>query len=386
MSNEVYANGREVSCKAAAGKSICAFPDVCLSPPSPPAGPVPIPYPNTGMSTDTSDGSKTVQISGKEVMLKDSSSFQKSTGDEAATKSLGMGVITHNITGKVYFTAWSMDVKIEGENAVRHMDMMTHNSQSSPANTGPWPYMDMASMSGDHPCVDDLEKEAKACEGYQPYGTKNPCMAIGYEKPAQEMDAAMDLAEQVAANKCLAARRCTLQPYTPAKPTQTETRGHGCCMPQTPHHLIEASALHVSGRGGPSCTPLPGVSSNYRPGNAPCICAEGTNQHVGTHGMMHTFQSASGAKSTQTMTVAGQSVKSVTYGQAKEQACQAAAKTFPESKCNPDCIKAQLDHYHQGECGMQDSTPIKVVEEGNMPLEEAEHVAHLRQNAAAGAR
>src|SRR3954466_959642 len=105
MSNEVYANGMEVSCKAADGKSICAFPDVCLSPPSPPAGPVPIPYPNTGMAGDTSDGSKTVMIDGKEIMLKDVSSFKKSTGDEAATKSLGMSVVTHQITGKCYFTS-----------------------------------------------------------------------------------------------------------------------------------------------------------------------------------------------------------------------------------------------------------------------------------------
>ena len=44
MANEVYANGREIACKAAAGKTVAAFPDTCLSPPSPPAGPVPIPY------------------------------------------------------------------------------------------------------------------------------------------------------------------------------------------------------------------------------------------------------------------------------------------------------------------------------------------------------
>lgn len=152
MSNEVYANGREVSCKAAAGKSICAFPDVCLTPPAPPAGPIPIPYPNTGMASDTNGGSKTVQISGKEVMLKDSSSFKKSTGDEAATKAQGMNVVTHQIQGKVYFTSWSMDVKIEGENAVRHLDMMTHNHASGPGGTPPWPYADaMAPSTG--PCA-----------------------------------------------------------------------------------------------------------------------------------------------------------------------------------------------------------------------------------------
>ena len=32
--------------------------------------------------------------------------------------------------GKVYFIAWSMDVKAEGENVVRHLDMTTHNHAS----------------------------------------------------------------------------------------------------------------------------------------------------------------------------------------------------------------------------------------------------------------
>src|SRR5262245_65717655 len=100
MSNQVYANGREVSCKAAAGKSICAFPDVCFTPPLTPATPpgVPIPYPNTGMSSDTSDGSKTVQISGKEVMLKDSSAFKQRTGDEAGSAAK-QNVVTSKIKG-----------------------------------------------------------------------------------------------------------------------------------------------------------------------------------------------------------------------------------------------------------------------------------------------
>jgi 5-methylcytosine-specific restriction endonuclease McrA len=142
MANKVFANMMEISCKAGQGKSICAFPDVCLSPPTPPAGPVPIPYPNTGMASDCTSGSKQVKISGDEVMLKNKSFFKKSMGDEAATKSLGMGVVTHQIQGKVYFKAWSMDVKIEGENAVRHLDIMTHNHMSDPGNTPPWPEME----------------------------------------------------------------------------------------------------------------------------------------------------------------------------------------------------------------------------------------------------
>jgi len=33
MANQVYANNMEVSCKAASGKTICNFPDVCMTPP-----------------------------------------------------------------------------------------------------------------------------------------------------------------------------------------------------------------------------------------------------------------------------------------------------------------------------------------------------------------
>ena len=128
MSNQVYANMMEVSCKAASGKSICAFPDVCFTPPQTPATPpgVPIPYPNTGMSSDTSDGSTSVKISGEQVMLKDKSHFKSSVGDEAGCAPK-KNVVTSKTKGKVFFVAWSMDVKIEGENVVRNLDLTTHN-------------------------------------------------------------------------------------------------------------------------------------------------------------------------------------------------------------------------------------------------------------------
>jgi hypothetical protein len=131
VSKHVFANGRGVSAKADDNKSVCAMPDVCMSPPSPPAGPVPIPYPNTSTASKTSDGSKTVKIGGDEVGLKDKSNYKDSNGDEAATKSFGMGVVSHNIQGKMQHAAWSFDVKIEGQNAIRHMDMTTHNHGSN---------------------------------------------------------------------------------------------------------------------------------------------------------------------------------------------------------------------------------------------------------------
>jgi hypothetical protein len=134
MSKNVFANGREVSGQADDNQSTCAMPDICLSPPSPPAGPIPIPYPNTAIASKTSDGSKTVKVGGQEVGLKNKSNYKESNGDEAATRSFGMGVVTHTIQGKMQHTAWSFDVKIEGENAIRHMDLTTHNHASDPPN------------------------------------------------------------------------------------------------------------------------------------------------------------------------------------------------------------------------------------------------------------
>lgn len=150
MSNQVYANKMEVSCKSASGKTICATPDVCFTPPLTPATPpgVPIPYPNTGMASDTTDGSTSVNISGKEVMLKNKSCFSKSSGDEAGSAPK-KGVVTSKNMGKVYFGMWSMDVKIEGENAVRHLDITTHNHAAAmPGNSPPMPHTDEMAAGG----------------------------------------------------------------------------------------------------------------------------------------------------------------------------------------------------------------------------------------------
>ncbi len=137
MAVDVFVNGREVACKSADGEAPAAFPDVCLSPPSPPAGPVPLPYPNTAYARDTDSGSTTVMICRKMTMLQDQSVFKKSMGNEAATKSLGMGVVTHTIQGEASFVAWSFDVQFEGANVPRHLDIMLHNEMSVPSNTPP---------------------------------------------------------------------------------------------------------------------------------------------------------------------------------------------------------------------------------------------------------
>lgn len=134
----VYANHNEIACKAGIAQVIAAFPDVCLSPPSPPVGPVPIPYPDTSFSKDMQNGSVMTTISNQPVMLKNQSFYKSAPlGDEAATQGFGAGVVSHMITGMTYFVAWSFDVQFEGQNVDRNLDLTTSNHAGpNPPNEG----------------------------------------------------------------------------------------------------------------------------------------------------------------------------------------------------------------------------------------------------------
>src|SRR5664279_2266647 len=100
MSCTVFANGNGLFHKGSGGKGV-AQPDVCLSPPPPPAGPVPVPYVNSLSASDLADGSKTVKIQGEPTALEDQSNIATSTGDEGGTQ--GGNVVTHKTKGKGYF-------------------------------------------------------------------------------------------------------------------------------------------------------------------------------------------------------------------------------------------------------------------------------------------
>jgi len=145
VGDSVFANAQSIACKASAGKVIACLPDTCLSPPPPPTGPVPVPYPNTAMASDLADGSKDVKIEGQPVFLGDQSSMSTSSGDEAGTQ--GGGVLSHKTKGKVYFCAWSMDVKFEGTNVPRNIDMTQNNGASFPRNTATWPFVAAAHVA-----------------------------------------------------------------------------------------------------------------------------------------------------------------------------------------------------------------------------------------------
>ncbi|WP_437707697.1 DUF4150 domain-containing protein [Sorangium sp. So ce448] len=109
-----------------------AFPDVCKTPT--PGGPVPIPYPNIAMSSDTASGTQKVKCDGNPVCIA-KSNFSMSSGDEAG--SAGGGVASNKIKGKAEFVNYSFDVKFEGKGVARAMDMMLHNDK----NTPPFPVM-----------------------------------------------------------------------------------------------------------------------------------------------------------------------------------------------------------------------------------------------------
>lgn len=384
MSNQVYANNMEVSCKAAAGKSICAFPDVCMTPPQTPATPpgVPIPYPNTGMASDTADGSTSVKISGQEVMLKNKSHFKKSTGDEAGSAPM-KGVVSHKNTGKVYFNAWSMDVKVEGENVVRNLDLTTHNHASWVGNSPPQAYLDrMAMAQGLAECDDARKKVEDKCKDFD----KPPCPDESGVKSAESLrkDVGDSLKatgmtdykrarhdDSIAANQlvneeydkyakgfsgntkeaqCLEALKCFLSPQSPSR----------CCDKQTPHHLIPSSAVVKEGArnqtgGEPVLTQFP----NYKSLKAPCVCVEGPSADIATHKKAHNAwadRASSLPADTATLTYSDGTTETasvMTYEQATQAAKESMAKVAPH--CDPACTEAQLNSYHFGNKDLTDA-------------------------------
>jgi hypothetical protein len=270
-------------------------------------------------------------------MLRNKSYFKKSTGDEAGCAPK-KGLLTSKTKGKVYFNSWSMDVKFEGLNVVRHLDMTTHNHNPSVGNeSAPWPQIDTQALSAQSKCSSDKVKKDKACEG------KDPCPGVLKMKPGQLKKqvaktpskrmasvAALDSTPQGSesrtskaagaatkeanSSKCVKASRCHLRPYKPKKGQPA------CCPGQTPHHI-------------PPKTCFKGVKK-YNKNSALCVCMEGTSQHVGSHGKNHAaidhLAKNAGIKPGQKSSIAD-------YNKICAQAVAV------QCGCNANCIKQQLD-------------------------------------------
>lgn len=123
MAQTTYANSRGIVHKGSNGVSV-VFPDVCKTPT--PGGPVPLPYPNVGKSSDTSKGPKSVKTDGQMPMVK-GAQYTRSTGDEPGTLK---GVISNDQMGVCEFMMYSADVKFEGKNVCRMGDPLLHNKKN----------------------------------------------------------------------------------------------------------------------------------------------------------------------------------------------------------------------------------------------------------------
>ena len=301
MPSDVYANGMSVSCKSGEAKVVAAMPDVCLSPPSPPAGPVPIPYAVSSFSSDAVSGSRTVRVRGKEVMLKDKSFYKKCTGDEAATKSLGMGVITHCIQGKTFFAAWSMDVKIEGENVDRHLDATNSNGQSS---TNQFQWVNFESSTFD---------KLGQCDGVD--------------------------------------EKYRLAPYKPS----VNSKSYSCPKPQTGHHLVPGHLLGKAKSGAYAAG-----NGNCHHDTAPVMCALGRSQWFGSHYMGH--YSSDGWESLFAKAGRSYPYKDALANGAASAGMIADGQELEPGPAY-DCVKAQLDDYFE-KCGVSESAQFQPASSG----------------------
>jgi hypothetical protein len=318
MANEVFANGREISCKSGDGKVIAAFPDVCFTPPENPATPpgVPVPYPISSFSSDNTEGTKNVKINGKEVMLRNISYFSKCTGDEAGCAAK-KGIITSSNVSKTYFKSWSMDVKFEGQNVVRHLDLTTSNHRSEIGNeSATFPEIESMAKSVQRACSDEIKAATAACAGRSPAN----CGAA-----------------------CRKAQKCILVPKGNDK--------ERCCKPHTTgHHMIED---HWVTRADGSARPGFG---GYDYDAAPTVCANRFRKKGTVHRRLHDIQGTfeesympGGSRHKPKMTNGG-----CNYGAGKEAALIAHAHVFSGSKCRQTCMKAQLDAYY----GNDNSRPL----------------------------
>jgi hypothetical protein len=271
--------------------------------------------------------------------LKNKSYFKTSTGDEAGCAAK-KGVITSKIKGKVYFQAWSMDVKFEGKNVDRHLDLTTNNHASMPGDTPPWVYTDSQYLK-DVPeeCHEDFEKAREACRDEQ-----GP-------KPPDRCD-----------ESCQKAQACVL--------VKKKNDKKQCCAPHnTGHHLVPEHCCK-------------GVLPGYDGNEAPTVCAGGWSWHrndgsdipddAKTHPQLHEIQDPIERKVLRVVNklVELGKLPGATKGRpwkyrtVRNIGVSAHSKVFKSSGCNKKCIGAQLDSFHDPD-GSNSDTYLNAKEYGN---------------------
>lgn len=367
MGTNTYANKFEICSKSASGKSLCAFPDPCFTPPVTPAGTeVVIPYPNTAMASDLDKGSAKVLICNKMAALEKDSYLKTSMGNEAAKPStMQGGVMTKTTKGKAYFIRWSNDVKFEGKGVCRHIDQTTHNHGSPPGHCTPMPFLDGADIpvgcqdliekitTSDPGCNATVETASRSktkkvlkipdsqCAGLEFLPSDlhlgrnlteiNAQFALSAIEVGEKMRQMSESMEKTAAkNPCLKMLRCVLQKHWTTENTKQDTTKEtklSCCPGQSGHHVIPKSMANAKDVGMP-CWPSKGT--------APSICVEGVNNEHGSHGRIH-------------------DVLDKKFADVKEMNCKELIGMFSgvlkdEFDCDKDCIAAQLEAAKKHDC------------------------------------
>jgi len=310
MANEVYANGREIACKAGGGKSPAAVPDVCMTPPENPATPpgVPVPYPNTGFEGDTTDGTRSVLISGKEVMQKNKSYYSKSTGDEAGCAAK-KGVVSSVNRGKCYFTSWSFDVVFEGYEVPRHVDLVTHNHASPTTNTPPWANVSKMRVDGNS-CAPIVAKFHEYRDADCPSGSQSHHVVDNANFTMR------------------GARKVALK----------DIQG-GAGMGEQARNLFP-----------PGTGTHPG--EKYGEGDAPCICLRGGKSNPRTqHGKAHAHTEDAAKR------LASEDGK-WTYKNARDEGATSVQKALSLQDWETECVKLVLDAYYKRKLGCTEKTEL----------------------------
>ena len=133
---------------------------------------------------------------------------------------------------------------------------------------------------------------------------------------------------------CTRARRCKLVPYNKTDAAES-LGGDGCCPGQTGHHVL------------PDEMTKDGNCEGYSKGGAPTVCVEGVNNGNGSHKLIHKnfdkgiqrhVDGFFGSKD------------SISYAKARDLGLESIQSTFPESKCDTKCLRAQLDAYYSKKC------------------------------------
>ncbi|WP_263146698.1 HNH/endonuclease VII fold toxin-2 domain-containing protein [Pseudomonas sp. RIT-PI-AD] len=152
--------------------------------------------------------------------------------------------------------------------------------------------------------------------------------------PTEMMATGMGILSRL--NECTRARRCLLVKYSETS-SKASMAGHGCCPGQTGHHVIP-DEMAKNGCSG------------YSTSGAPTICVEGATNGNGSHKKIHdTLEGKIDKHRKGGLFGLGASDK-VDYEDARDYGVDSVRETFPESRCDPDCLKAQLDAYYKSKC------------------------------------